>query len=254
MPGTSTSTNPRGVQITFTERTHKYESIVNNKKLVYVSGTGFVHSFVPEFDEDGISKRVAEKQGKTQKEILDEWHKKRDESCYFGTKVHEIAEDTLKGMPYRNSPQDLREEIVFNKAKAYAQKFKDSMDILGIEQIVFDERLRLAGTIDLLMRSKKDGSIVIADWKTNSEIKTENKFENCLDPIAHLPNANYYHYCLQLNLYQFLLTYSGYYSKNTQFKRILIHLNEETTKVYQLPDMQTEIRDMLIMWLATRQV
>ena len=253
MPGTSESKNPRGVKITFTEQTHKYVSIIDDKEISYSSATGFVHKFFPEFDEKRVSAFVAKKQGKTQQQILDEWHKKRDDSCFFGTKVHETAEDVLTNRPFRNTPKSLKEEIVFKKAKAYAQKFKDNMDVLGVEQIVFDERLQLAGTIDLLLRSKKDGSIIIADWKTNSEIKMENSFEKGLFPIEHVQNCNYFHYALQLNLYQFLLTYSGYYPKDTNFKRMLIHLNDETSNVYMLPDMQNEIKDMMIAWLSTKR-
>ena len=59
MPGTSTSTNPSGIKITFEEKTHKYWSIIDNKELRYVSGTTFVHKFLPEFDEMRISEMVA---------------------------------------------------------------------------------------------------------------------------------------------------------------------------------------------------
>lgn len=246
MPGTSTSTNPSGIKITFEERTHKYWSKIGDKEIVYTSGTTFVHKFVPFFDEDRISKIVAEKQGRTQQEILDEWHKKRDDACSFGTTVHETAEDVLLGRPFRNSPKDYKDEIVFGKAKKFAQKFKDELDILGVEQIVFDPYLKIAGTIDLLARSKKDGSILIIDWKTNDAIKRENDFEKMLYPIDHLDSCNFWHYALQLNLYQYLLTYGKYYPKDAKYKRILVHLNTSTEEVIQLPDLQSEIKDMMI--------
>ena len=253
MPGTSTAKNPNGVEILFEESTHKYSSVVDGKKISYTSGTAFVHSFFPKFDEDRISFFVAKKKGVSQKEILDEWHEKRDRSCYFGTKVHETAEDVLLGRTeFRNIPQNASEEIVFEKAKKYAMKFKDSMEILGVEKIVFDPDLRIAGTIDLLMRSKKDGSIVIADWKTNESIKQDPIYDYGLHPIEHVPNLNYYHYAMQLNLYQFLLVYSGIFPKDTVFKRVIIHLNEVDSAVYQLPDYQSEIKDMAIDFLARR--
>ena len=186
MPGTSTSTNPSGIKITFEEKSHKYWSVIDDKEVKYISGTTFVHKFVPEFDEDKISKRVAEKRGVTQKEILTEWHKKRDDACYFGTKVHEIAEDTLLNRPLRNVPTNDKEKIVFSKAKVFAEKFRNELDILGVEQIVFDHRLKIAGTIDLLARSKKDGSILIIDWKTNDSITKDDtadtkKVRSCIE-------------------------------------------------------------------------
>lgn len=246
MPGTSTSTNPSGVQITFEEKSHKYWSKIGDKTIYYTSGTTFIHKFVPEFDEMRVSELVAKKRGVSQQSILDEWHRKRDESCYFGTKVHETAEDVLTGRPFRNSPANAVETIVFNKAKAFATKFKNELDILGVEQIVFDHRLKIAGTIDLLARSKKDGSVLVLDWKTNSEIKRENDFEKCLAPVDHLDNCNFWHYGMQLNLYQFLLVFGGYYPKDTKFKRAIIHINAETAEIMQLPDLQSEIKDMMI--------
>lgn len=250
MPGTSISTNPSGVKITFEEKSHKYWSIVDNEEIQYISGTTFVHKFIPFFDELKISASVAKKQGVSQKEILDEWHRKRDESCYFGTKVHETAEDVLNGRPLRNIPKNPKEKIVFDKAKLFATKFKNELDILGIEQIVFDHRLKIAGTIDLLARSKKDDSILILDWKTNDTIKRENNFEKCNYPIDHLDNCNFYHYALQLSLYQFLLIFGGYYSKNTKFKRVLIHINTVEAEVIQVPDLTSEIKDMVINYLS----
>lgn len=253
MPGTSTAKNPNGVEITFTEKTHKYESIVDGRHISYMSGTTFVHSFFPKFDEDKISFFVAKKKGVSQKEILDEWHEKRDRSCYFGTKVHETAEDVLLGRTeFRNIPQNASEEIVFEKAKQYATKFKNSMEILGVEKIVFDHRLQIAGTIDLLMRSKKDGSVIITDWKSNFEIKRDQIYDYGLHPIEHIPNLNYYHYAMQLNLYQFLLVYSGIFPKDTIFKRVIVHLNEVDSAVYQLPDYQNEMKDMMIDYLSKR--
>lgn len=251
MPGTSTSTNPSGIKITFEEKNHKYWSIINNEEITYISGTTFIHKFIPEFDEMRVSSMVAKKRGVSQQEILDEWHKKRDESCYFGTKVHETAEDVLNNRPFRNTPKTLQEEIVFKKAKSFATKFKTDLNILGVEQIIFDDKLKIAGTIDLLAKSKKDGSIIIIDWKTNSEIKTQNNFEKCLFPINHLDNCNLFHYALQLSLYQFLLVYAGYYPKDTKFRRALIHINETEGKIIEVPDLTSEIKDMIICYLST---
>ena len=253
MPGTSTSSNPSGVKITFEEKSHKYWSIVDGKEIQYISGTTFVHNFIPKFDELKVSAIIAKKNGVSQQSILDEWHRKRDESCYFGTKIHETAEDVLNGRPFRNVPQTLRDEIVFNRAKSFATKFKKELDILGVEQIVFDYRLRIAGTIDLLARSKKDGTILILDWKTNDTIKRENSFEKCLYPINHLDNCNFYHYALQLSLYQYLLIFGGYYPKNTKFKRVLIHINAVEVEVIQVPDLTSEIKDMTIDYHLTQK-
>lgn len=51
-----------------------------------------------------------------------------------------------------------------------AKSFYDRLDILGVEKIVFSPSLRLAGTIDLFARSRKDGTYLIIDHKTNASI------------------------------------------------------------------------------------
>jgi len=48
-----------------------------------------------------------------------------------------------------------------------SRKIKDRLDIIGVEKIVFDEQLQLAGTIDFLGKSKKDGTYIIIDHKSN---------------------------------------------------------------------------------------
>ena len=103
----------------------------------------------------------------------------------------------------------------------------------------------------MLARSKKDGSILILDWKTNDTIKQENGFEKCLEPINHLDNCNYYHYALQLSLYQYLLLFAGYYPKDVRFKRALIHINASEAEVIQVPDLTSEIKDMMIFHLLS---
>lgn len=78
-----------------------------------------------------------------------------------------------------------------------AEKFRQGLDVLGVEKIVFNPFLPrpIAGTIDLLARSRKDGSILILDWKTNKSIDQENRWDKYgLDPIKHVPDLNYWHY------------------------------------------------------------
>ena len=116
-----------------------------------------------------------------------------------------------------------------------AEKFRQGLDVLGVEKIVFNPFLPcpIAGTIDLLARSRKDGSILILDWKTNKSIDQENRWDKYgLDPIKHVPDLNYWHYACQLSLYQYLLTLGKYVPAGSKFKRAIIHLTETGSKIY----------------------
>lgn len=203
MPGTSRATNPKGVQITFDEQSHIYSSIVNGLQVKYTSGTQFCGRFFPEFDPTGeITKRCALKEGLTVEQIKEKWAAKGRESCRLGTRMHETCEDVFNGTPFRNKAENEIEQRRFNNAIKMSQKIKERLDILGIEKIVFDHELKIAGTIDFYGRSKKDGTLVLIDHKSNAEIDVENKYNSFgLGVASSIPATNFGHYIAQLNLY-----------------------------------------------------
>jgi len=247
MPACSRQRNPRGVEVVFTEEDHKYTSVIDGRELVYVSATQFIHRFFPVFDADGkVAERCAAKSGKTVDEIHAEWAENCKIACELGTKIHETCEDTLLGRNLRNSPSNENERLLMASAVAMSREILDGMDIVGVEQIVFDERLGIAGTIDLLARSKKDGALWILDHKTNKSIDMENPFGNfALPPIQHVPDLNYYHYSLQLNLYDRLLHEAGYCPKDEKIKKAILHIQPNGHKTYVLKDMSEEIDRLL---------
>ena len=74
------------------------------------------------------------------------------------------------------------------------------------EWTVFDEDLKLSGSIDMLFQDS-NGKFHIYDWKRSRDIvKTNgwNKYSH-VECINHLPDTNYWHYCLQLNTYKGIL-------------------------------------------------
>ena len=250
MPSCSKATHPSGVEILFEEDTHRYSSTVGGRELTYTSGTTFVHKFFPPFDPTGeILRRKAAKEGKEPEALKAEWDANRDASCLFGTRTHAICEDVLLGRDKRYKPLNEKEERTFAQGADMAAKFRKGLDILGVEKIVFSPFLPnpIAGTIDLLARSRKDGSVLILDWKTNKSIDRYNRYNKFgLDPIGHVPDLNFYHYSLQLSLYQYLLTLGKYVPEGSKFKRAIIHLTETGHEIIMLPDMTSEVKDMII--------
>lgn len=188
------------------------------------------------------------KEGISVEELKAKWKAKGDASCKFGTRVHECCEDIELGkLVMRNKPETPREEVVFKNAVSIAKKFRQQLDIVGVEKIVFSPELQIAGTIDLLARSKKTGDWLIIDHKTNQTIDKDNRWNQfALAPIEHVPDTNFYHYALQLGLYQYLLQREGYVSKQAKFRLFLNHLTEVGADLVELPDMQLEIRDIVL--------
>ena len=254
MPGSSKAKHPHGWDIEFFEDTHKYISYINGEEITYISGTQFLHKYFPPFDANGeIAKRCAAKEGTTVEAIKEKWAQAGREASTLGTRVHECCEDIELGKTeneLRNTPQNPKEERMFANAVKIAKKFYNQLDILGVEKIVFSPTLRIAGTIDLFARSRKNGCYLIIDHKTNKSIDIEDKWNKfALPPIVHLHDTNGVHYSLQLSLYEYLLKHEGYVPRDAKFKLILNHITEEGTEIIQLPDMQNEIKDMLVDYL-----
>jgi ATP-dependent exoDNAse (exonuclease V) beta subunit len=253
MPSCSKAKNPHGIEISFEEESHKYTSVINGKEIQYISGTTFIGKFFPEFDPTGIiTKKCAAKRGLTVEALKAEWKEKADNSCKFGTKIHETCEDILLEQDFRNTAQNEREKFSMEVAKQVALKVKKRADVIGIEKIIFDEDLKIAGTMDLFIKSKKDGKFWIIDWKTNEKIEIENKYRNFgLKPIEHIPGTNYGHYSMQLNLYEYILKKVGYVDKNEKIGKCLIHITDKGSKTYVLNDYQKEIQDMIDIYQKT---
>lgn len=252
MPGSSKAKHPRGYEIEFFEDSHAYVSTIDGCEVKYTSGTQFLHKFFRPFDADGeIAKRCAAREGCTVEEIRERWAQAGRDATALGTKIHECCEDIELGRGLRNKPSSLKEEKMIAYAVAMARKFYAGFDILGVEKIVFSPSLKIAGTIDLFARSKKDGTYIIGDHKTNKSIEFEDKWGKfALPPISHLYDTSGEHYSLQLNLYEYLLKREGYVPRDAKFKLFLNHITMDGAKIIPLPDRQIEIRDMMISHLV----
>ena len=270
MPATQSAKNPQGYEIEFDEAAHLYTTKLKaplsahneTEKVIgilkYTSCTTFVHHFFPQFDSDGaIASRKASERGVSAEQIRFEWKQNAAEACAMGTRVHETCEDVLKdrrdlfgNYDFRNEPKSDEERMIMAAGFEAAKEVKSRFEILGIEQIVFDVDIRIAGTIDLLAR---DGDTVwILDWKTNKKIDFTNNFKTnslALHPISHLPNCSGTQYGLQLSTYEWLMKKAGYFKPCQKFRRAIFHLTPNGYKFYELPDYSIEVRDMAISML-----
>lgn len=259
MPGTSTHRHPKGFDIVFDEATHTYTTTfvapaipgrpTPQHVVKYTSGTTFIHKFTPPFDKDGkIAERKARERGVSPDQIRFEWKQKGVEATEMGTRVHETCEDILHGrQQFRNQPQSPHERNLMSSGWRACQFILKNYEIVGIEQMVGDVELAIAGTMDLIAKRKSDGRWTIFDWKTNAKIDFENRWGGrMLHEIAHLHDCSAVHYGLQLNLYEYIMKHSGYLPRETPFDRAIIHLADDGPHPYPLPDYQIEVRDMVI--------
>ncbi len=250
--------------LTFREDVHVYST---DKIKKFTSGTTFIHHFFKPFDEESISRNYAIKHNRTQKDVLAEWHKKRDDSCELGTNVHLYCENLFLG---KELPKPIND-----KAKAYMKVADTAVsgllkkyDLVETEMIFFSEDLEadlpdsemldkkgilaLAGMGDIVMRNKHTGILYLLDWKTNKEIKRTNPFGNFgLDPIKHIPDNNFNHYSLQLNLYKYLMLKEKYFDE--EIKMAIIHLNTIKPKWIPIENNQNDIKKMIKHFIKNKE-
>ena len=88
----------------------------------------------------------------------------------------------------------------------------------------------------------EDGTLQIYDWKRCKEISKTNSWNKfaITECIDYLPDCNYWHYCLQLNIYKYILE-KKYNKKVTDLYLVCLHpdnknKNFERIKVAPLDD------------------
>ena len=186
-----------------------------------------------------------------QQAILDSWDEENRKSCERGTKIH---------ADFENSFYKKKKNIDISKFQI-GGKFecrKDYTD-LDLENAVYPEylihrvspdgKLCIAGQIDLLV--KKGNNIIVGDYKTNKEIKMKSFFDSKTKssvkmkfPLNNLDDTNYWHYCLQLSTYAWMLQ-----KLNPDFiieDLVMIHIDhKDKMTIYHLPYLKNEVEKML---------
>lgn len=186
-----------------------------------------------------------------QQGILDEWDNENRKSCERGTKIHADLE---------NSFYQKKKDIDISKfeigGKFVCEKGRTALDLENgiypeylISRVSEDGKLRIAGQIDLLV--KKGNKLTIGDFKTNKKIETKSFFNQRTKqsvkmkfPLNNLDDTNYWHYCLQLSTYAWMLQ-----KYNPEFEiedLVLVHFDHsDNMTVYHLPYLKTEVIKML---------
>lgn len=122
------------------------------------------------------------------------------------------------------------------------------------EWTVFHEEARISGSIDMVFENMDpetgdpDGTYSIYDWKRCKEITRHSAFNKwAVTPgLEHLPDTNYWHYCLQLNVYKYILQ-EKYGKTVTDLYLVCLH-PDNSNRDYQrikVADLQSEVADIM---------
>lgn len=173
--------------------------------------------FFEKFDAQAAAQRQYERYGIPVDETLKKWERNGQMAREVGTFVHEQTESYFRDGTFAKvcpfTFEDQTEMISVEKERQHFLRFVMDYDIHPYRQEwpVYDTDLNIAGTIDMVCK-EMDGEFTIYDWKRSSKVV------NVLgQPIVEafggkrgfngisLPDTPFYHYCIQQNLYRYML-------------------------------------------------
>jgi hypothetical protein len=245
--------HPRDARISFEEETHTYT--IDGVKAGWTSCTGFIHSFITPFDPDEVIPKMmrsrkwpdSEYYGMTAEAIKAKWKASGEEASAAGTRMHLDIEHFNNAEPVGNLAGD---EWVPNPGPEwdyfleYDRRWRraNGFEPFRTEWLVFKEDIKLAGSIDMVYK-KPDGTLAIYDWKRAKKMEYENKYQTMKAPLDHLPDTNYWHYSLQLNIYRRILE-ELYGATVSEMALVVLHPNQSSFRVVMLNRMDDEVSAM----------
>ena len=240
-----------------------------------ISVTGMVKQYFPKFDADYIldavdasrkpfwmrSKRY---KGKTKEQIKAFWKQNGDEARVAGTALHKAIENFYLLQLWAITKDDDEDKNVgegeeWRQFKEFASECKHVP--LNVEWVVYsDQAHSIVGTIDMVFLKHAEGdklTLKLVDWKRTKAIKmwAQDAGEG---PCACVPNANFFHYSLQLNVYKYILehwynkgiVHDGHTYSEVEVDSmyiIVFHPRLKRHAKFKVPNMQKIVREMFIL-------
>ena len=198
--------------LTFKEDSHQY---FDDEGKELQSTSKFIEQFKEPFKKHEMAQRVAKRDGLNKGDVLAAWEKKGALARALGTRVHLYAEQ----YPQLAIPSCSREAAVL---KWYTENIPGRFRFICAELRIGSKAWGIAGTIDLVLLDPKTNTIVLADWKTNAEIRNK-AYNNLKQPFANWPQNSFTAYSLQLNTYASIIeSTSGFHVSD----KIILHIPE----------------------------
>jgi hypothetical protein len=246
--------NDRDHRLNYDSTTHTYNTdTCHNFRNV----SSITKSVFPPFDTNRVAANCSrspkpEYRNKSPSQIMRMWGNSR----ILGNKLHDLIdkfynEEYFVPSNLANSLQSsLTQFMTFNNKK----KDVEGWDIFRTEWRIFDEELKVAGTLDAIFMDK-DGKYHLVDWKRVKDIKKRayNKGERATaQGLTHLLNCNYNQYALQLNTYKYILERRYGIKIETQ-RLVQFHPTLKEYKEFIVPEMKQEVNALLLPGYSFRE-
>lgn len=209
--------------------------LIDNCPLT-ISVSTFVKLFFTPFEAELWANIKAPSLGMTETEVLEMWKQKGKKAAALGTELHSEIEDFLETKSSASNKPEFKHFMNLYNNKLF------QLTPYRSEWAIFDDDFRITGTTDMVFK-KRDGSFVIYDWKRSKEIKKENRFSRGLGPCSYLPDCNFIHYSLQVNIYKRILQ-SHYGINISEMNLVQLHPNLPDYRLYPVRDLSEFVGEM----------
>ena len=239
-------------KLSFNEEAHRYSL----GGVEFRSVSNVVAMFFREFDAVSISLKKCFGNELEAAKLREVWESKGAIASQAGTFLHKQIEDYLNGKPvpellcdvnYNGKYVKVNETVDISREWIYFKSFERNTPFqpFRTEWRIYDADARVAGTLDLVC-SCADGTYEIYDWKRSNKIDpTErNPWANGVNGLEHLTDTSYSHYCLQQNLYRYMLE-KNYGIKISRMNLVVLHPELHSYRVVPVPIMEREIKIIL---------
>ena len=240
----------------FFENGHYY---TYKDKQVGISVTKYISQFENEFDSDTLSRKVADKNGISQFEVLNEWKRKGEYSCLKGTAIHEWLQDNYANREYKFDLSQLEEYPEYYKiediehlkqmAIDFINDYKNRYILIGDEILCGIPDFDIASAIDLLFYDTIKNEVVLADIKTNTDLKgwknTPSYVKKMLQPLEDIKDITFEHYKIQLSIYRYFLEEYAHIPISDNMFIVYLSEKEKSYNIIQIPYLKNEVEKIL---------
>ena len=241
--------------IDFEPEQHVYTVRKEGAETRLLPVSGLIAYFFEHFDAQAAARRQWERWHIPIEESLRKWERIGRMAREVGTFVHEQTENYFqKGFFEAVCPftfEGKTEIISVEKERQHFLHFVSDYDIQPYRQEwpVYDMELNIAGTIDMVC--KADDEYVIYDWKRSSKVVDASG-----QPVVEafggrrsfngisLPDTPFYHYCIQQNLYRYMLE-AHYGIRVKAMNLVVLNADYPTYFVAPVPKMDELIQQII---------
>jgi hypothetical protein len=231
--------------IAFDEEAHKYihpKDKTGNAE--YISVTTLIERFFP-FDLKRYIEKKAIEEERPEEDVLIEYLMIRDEAAEKGTFLHNQIENFLKCSEHDSCSIEFQLFLDF-----YEKEIKKrNLLFFDAEKIIFSKKYNIAGTIDCLFKKSDTDEYIMLDWKRSKKLIIDGRprifgFGYALSELSKLDNSSYNRYCLQQNLYKYIVE-TEYPIRISSMKLVVLHENYSGYHVVNVPEMKEEVKVIL---------